>query len=410
MVTAPSPQPVARWQLPRIVPAERWVGGVASAVARELGVQPLVIRLSFVILALAGGWGLLAYAVAWLGLAVAQPNRLAPYHPEPKAATAVHRHVAVGMIVLGLLLFLRSLNIGFDDQVVFPAGFVLTGALIAWTRHQDEAGLSSVVRILTGVAVGVAGIIAFVALSGDVVDTILVFLVALAIVAGMGLVAAPSLANIAGDLDRERQDRVRADERARVAAHLHDSVLQTLALIQRHAEDPSRTAQLARQQERELRHWLYGAPGSGGAEDEVRLGDVLEDMAAEVDATHGLPVTVVAVGEAGPLPRPVLEPLVAAAREATVNAAKHSGAARVDVFAERFPDRIEVYVRDTGKGFDPDTVAGDRRGLAESVIARMIRSGGRANIHSAPGAGTEVELVLPLAGDDRGQETTHHGE
>ena len=398
--------PVRRWQLPRIDPAERWIGGVAAAVARELGVQPLVIRLSFLILALAGGWGLLFYALAWGLLAVAQPNRLAPYRPRPKAASPVHRHVAVAMIVLGLLLALRALNVGFDDRVVFPAGFVLTGILVAWTRHQNDDGLSSVVRILAGVALGVGGIIAFVALSADVVDAALVFLVSVAIVGGAGLVAAPSLARIGQDLDNERQDRVRADERARVAAHLHDSVLQTLALIQRHADDPSRTAQLARQQERELRQWLYGNPGWAGAE-ETRLATALEAMAAEVDAAHGVPVAVITVGDSAELPRTVLEPLIAATRETAVNAAKHSGAARIDVFAERLADRIEVFVRDTGKGFDPDTVPADRRGLAESVRGRMQRAGGRATVHSAPGTGTEVELILPLAPAPSTDSTPH---
>lgn len=220
----------------------------------------MVIRASFLILALAGGWGLVFYAGAWLVLAVGQPSRLAPYHPAPKAATAVHRYVGLAMIVLGLLLALRRLDVGFDDQIVFPAGFVMTGVLIAWTRHQNDGGLSAVVRILAGVTVGLGGIIAFIAVSANVLDAALVFVIAIAIVSGVGLVAAPSLARIAQELDTERQNRVRADERARVAAHLHDSVLQTLTLIQRNAEDPVRTAQLARHQERELRHWLYGHP------------------------------------------------------------------------------------------------------------------------------------------------------
>jgi signal transduction histidine kinase len=392
-VSAP---PSRRWQLPRIDPAQRWIGGVAAALAREIGVQPVVIRASFLILALAGGWGLVLYAGAWLFLAVAHPNRLAPYRPQPKAAGPVHRYVAVAMIVLGLLLVLRNLAFGFEDEVVFPAGFVMTGLLIAWTRHQNDGGLSSVVRILAGVTVGLGGILAFVALSANVVDAAVVFLIAVAIIAGVGLVAAPSLARIAQELDTERQDRVRADERARVAAHLHDSVLQTLTLIQRHAEDPVRTAQLARQQERELRHWLYGQPGGGAGAGATRLGPALEDMAAEVDAAHGVPVVVVTVGDSGELPAGVLEPLVAAAREAAVNASRHSGAARVDVFAERLDDRVEVFVRDTGSGFDPATVPDHRRGLADSILGRLQRAGGQAAVHSTPGSGTEVELILPL--------------
>jgi signal transduction histidine kinase len=386
-----------RWQLPRIDPDERWLGGVAAGIAREIGVQPLVIRLSFGVLALAAGWGVVFYVAAWVGLAVAQPNQLAPYQPQPKAASATHRNVAVAMIVLGLLLALRDFHFFlFKDEVVFPAGFVLTGFLIAWTRHQQEAGLSAVVRIMAGVTVGVGGIIAFVFVSANLVDATLVLLIAIAVIAGIGLVAAPSLARIGHDLDNERQNRVRADERALVAAHLHDSVLQTLALIQRHADDPTKTAQLARQQERELRHWLYGFPGQPTEAGGVRLGSALDDMGAEVDAAHGVAVKVITAGDNSDLAAEVVEPLVAAAREAVVNAAKHSGANRVDVFAERSSDRIEIFIRDTGRGFDPQATAQDRRGLAESIIGRMRRAGGQATITSEPGAGTEVELVLPL--------------
>ncbi|MEZ5410370.1 MAG: PspC domain-containing protein [Acidimicrobiales bacterium] len=384
-----------RWQLPRIDSRERWVGGVAAAVAREIGVQPLVIRAAFAILALAGGWGLLFYGLAWIVLAVAQPDRLAPYQPEPKAASPIHRHIAVGMIVVGLLSVFSQIGFAFFPKIVVPAGFILTGILIAWTRSQDESGVAATARTVIGVVVGLGGLIAFVLVSDSFVNSLVVVLVAIVIAAGVGLVAFPSLARIGRELDAERQDRVRADERARVAAHLHDSVLQTLALIQRHADDPARTSQLARQQERELRQWLYGTPATLA----TRLGPALEAMAAEVDAAHGVPVTVITVGDTTDVDQRRIEPLVAAAREAAVNAAKHSGAPRIDVFAERLPNRIEVFVRDTGRGFDPDGVPPDRRGLADSIRARMQRAGGSATVQSAPGAGTEVELVLPLLVD-----------
>lgn len=384
-----------RWHVPRIDSRNRWIGGVSAALAAEIGVQPIVIRLSFTILIAAGGWGLVLYALIWILLAVAQPRQIAPYRPVPKGASSLHRHVAVAMIVVGLLLVFRSLGIGFVDSVVFPVGFVVTGFLIAWTRHQNEGGLSTVVRILAGVIVGIGGMIAFIILSADLLDALLILIVATAVLLGIGLVATPSLARIGQDLDRERQERVRADERARVAAHLHDSVLQTLALIQRHAADPARTAQLARQQERELRTWLY-QDRSTTAQDRIRLDGALEEVAAEVDANHGVPVKVITVGDSGDFDPDALQPLLAAAREAAVNAAKHSGAKQVDVFAERLPDRLEIFVRDIGRGFDPDDTAADRRGLAESIVGRMERAGGSASIHSAPGEGTEVELRLPL--------------
>jgi signal transduction histidine kinase len=389
--------PSRRWQLPRIDASDRLIGGVSAAVAREIGVQHLIIRLSFAVLALAGGWGLVFYGVTWALLAVAEPRQLAPYRPQPKASSSTHRHAAVVMIVLGLLLMLRNLAVvGFNDGIVFPAGFVMTGFLIAWTRHQPEAGLSAVARILAGVVVGVGGMIAYLLVSIDLIDALLVLLVAIAVVCGVGLVAAPSLARIGHDLDTERQNRVRADERARMAAHLHDSVLQTLALIQRHASDPTATAQLARQQERERRHWLYGRPNDRTAPGTVLLGAALDDMAAEVDAAHGIDVKVITVGDGDALPAGSLDDLIGAAREAAVNAAKHSGVKRVDVFAERLAGSIEVFVRDTGCGFDPGQTGVDRRGIAESIIGRMERAGGSATVHAEPGTGTEVELVLPL--------------
>lgn len=385
-----------RWQLPRIDAADRWIGGVAAAIARELGVDPLVVRVSFAVLILAGGWGLAFYALAWVVLAVAHPRQLAPYTPQPKAASTFYRHIAVAMVVLGLLMALRNTAF-FIDRIVFPVAFVVTGFLVAWTRHVNEDGLAMVVRILAGVAIGVGGMVAFLTLaSTGVAESLFILVIAITIVGGIGLVAAPSLARIGHDLDDERQNRVRADERARVAAHLHDSVLQTLALIQRHADDPVRTAQLARRQERELRTWLYASddetkPGT------VRLGAILEEMAAAVDASHGVPVKVIAVGKnTAEVPEGLIDPLVAATREAVVNAAKHSEAKRVDVFAERHDDRIEIFVRDTGVGFDPSATASDRRGVAESIIGRMERVGGTAQVNSEPGTGTEVELVLPL--------------
>lgn len=388
--------PANRWQVPRIDPDDRWIGGVAAAIATEIGVQPLVMRVSFGVLALAGGWGLAFYAMIWVVLAIGQPRQISPYEPVPKAATPLHRNVAVAMIVFGLLLALRNVAFGFVDQIVFPVGFVVIGFLIAWTRHQNEAGLSTVVRILAGVVIGLGGMIAFLVSATDFVDAVLILIVGIAVVSGIGLVATPSLARIGHDLDHERQERVRADERARVAAHLHDSVLQTLALIQRHAGDPTRTAQLARQQERELRAWLYQPQNETADPGAVRLNSALEEIAAEVDADHGVPVKVIAVGDNTDLPAETIDSILAATREAAVNAAKHSGAGRVDVFAERFDDRIEVFVRDTGQGFDPDETGSDRRGVSESIIGRMNRAGGTAAVHSQPGSGTEVELMLPL--------------
>ncbi|MGI9594961.1 MAG: ATP-binding protein [Acidimicrobiales bacterium] len=384
-----------RWQLPSLDLEDRWVGGVAAAIAVELGVQPLVVRISFAILALAGGWGLVLYAAAWAAFSFLSPPRLAPYTPVPKAASSFHRHVAIVMIVLGLVLGLRALGFGFIDVIVFPVGLVLTGFLIAWSRQQEEGGVSAVVRIVIGVVVATAGLLTVIATSLRFTDAIQSLVVAVAVVGGIALVVAPSVVRIGQDFDIERQERVRADERARVAAHLHDSVLQTLTLIQRNAHDPQRTAQIARQQERELRGWLYGnEPSQPGT---TRLEPALQAVATRVEENHGVMVEVVTVGDTDDIDPESIQGLVAATQEAVTNAAKHAKVNKIDVYAERRPDSIEVFVRDAGVGFDVEVIEDDRQGVRMSIIDRMERHGGRASVHSEPGVGTEVELVQPLA-------------
>jgi signal transduction histidine kinase len=191
-------------------------------------------------------------------------------------------------------------------------------------------------------------------------------------------------------LAAEREERIRSQARAEMGAHLHDSVLQTLALVQKRAEDPRAVAALARTQERELRAWLAGREGGHDG-----LAAALEAAAGDVERAHGVAVEVVVVGDRELDARG--EALVAAAREAMVNAAKFGGGSTVDVFAETDERELQVFVRDRGPGFDPDAVPADRRGVRESIVGRMARHGGRAVIRSAPGSGTEVELALPEA-------------
>ena len=205
--------------------------------------------------------------------------------------------------------------------------------------------------------------------------------------AGLGVVLAPWLHRSRTALNQARADKVRADARADMAAHLHDSVLQTLALIQRQSDDPKAVQQLARRQERELRTWLYGEE-----QPEETLKVALTAAAAEVEDERGVPVEVVMVGDCD-TSDPV-QALVRAAREAMVNAAKHSGADKIDVYAEVSEELIEVFVRDRGQGFDADDVAEDRLGVKRSIIDRMARHGGTATVRSRPGDGTEVRLEI----------------
>jgi signal transduction histidine kinase len=385
----------ARWQTPRIDRNDRWVGGVAAAIAKEIGVQPLVIRAAFIVLALVGGWGLLLYVLTWAWLAIFAPTQISPYHPVPKGATALHRHLGIGMVVVGLMTMLGQLTSSAFTSISWPIGFVFIGALIAWSRGNNEPeGISIVVRIVAGLAVAIGGLLAFAALSYSLWQAVVALIFGIAIIGGITIIAAPSVLQMARSLDGERLDRIRLDERARISAHLHDSVLQTLTLIQRNAEDPQRASQLARRQERELRNWLYGpdATSPGG----VHLGPALEQAAIEVEETFGVQIDVVAVGDNGePVPGDLVT-LIAATKEAMTNAAVHAGVDRIDVFAERTPSGIEIFVRDTGVGFDPLSIDGDRHGVKDSIVARMERAGGVALLHSSPGGGTEVELSLPF--------------
>jgi signal transduction histidine kinase len=214
-----------------------------------------------------------------------------------------------------------------------------------------------------------------------VIAPVLVILVAAA------LILAPWWLRLVRGLAAERAERVRSQERAEVGAHLHDSVLQTLALMQKRADDPREVAALARRQERELRAWL-----NGRRPDEASLAAALEAAASEVEDDHGVPVEVVTVGDA-PLDERAAA-LVAAAREALVNAAKFAGPEPISMYAEVDGARAEVFVRDRGPSFDPAAVPADRRGVRESIVGRMERHGGRATLHTAPGHGTEVELVM----------------
>jgi signal transduction histidine kinase len=213
---------------------------------------------------------------------------------------------------------------------------------------------------------------------------------AVAIVTTMlGLLLGPLIVRLGRSLTSERAARIREQERAEVAAHLHDSVLQTLALIQKRAADPREVAGLARRQERELRHWLQARPHECSQDS---VAEAFERAAAEVEELHRIPIEVVSVGD-----RPIdaeLEAMVQAAREAMTNAAKFADAERVDLYVEVADERVEVYVRDRGVGFDPDAIPSDRRGVRDSIIARMERHHGRAAVHSLPGEGTEVELVM----------------
>jgi signal transduction histidine kinase len=359
-----------------------------------------------------GGWAIPLYCIAWL---------LIPAKGSETSIGARARHdsrgiglaVAIGSLLCVILLVASALNSGAVANWGWPQVVSVICLTLIWRNapEDEQAAMRHLVqpleslstgggtgRRLTVIRLGVSVVL----LAGGVGWLLtsrekLSYLVApvggvLLVAGGLVLLLGPWWLRIARDLVLERQARARAEERADMAARLHDSVLQTLALIQRRADDPQQVVQLARVQERELRSWLFEGRAPGEV-DATSFADGIRQIQRDVEARHGVPVEVVTVGDC------VLEDdvgaLLAAAREATVNAAKWSGASVVSLYAEVEPDKLEVAVRDRGKGFDPDSVPGDRKGLAESIHGRMSRHGGTARVNSAPGEGTKVTLTLP---------------
>jgi signal transduction histidine kinase len=367
----------------------RALGGVAAGVAEHLRVSPLVVRLAFVLLALCDGAGVVMYAALWV---------LVPQGAGPRRPRRSERVQLVALAALGIGGLLLSLALGLSSPAVVPLVVVGGGVALVW-RQADDAqrarwrsgdGRGPLV-VVGGFALVVVGIVGFLATRGELQQAREGLLSTVAVLVGVAVLSGPWWFRMAGDLRDERRERIRVQERAELAAHVHDSVLQTLALIRKAADDPREVNRLARTQERELRTWLY-APAS--TQVELSLSSALEEVAAEVEEDHGIAVEVVTVGDCPTSPR--VTALVAAAREALVNAAKHAGVETVQVYAEVGGERVEVFVKDRGCGFDPGAVPADRYGLAQSVTGRMERHGGRAVVRTAPGQGTEVRLEVPL--------------
>ncbi|MEP9384119.1 PspC domain-containing protein [Nocardioides cheoyonin] len=396
------------------------LGGVAAGLARHLGVPVLAVRAFFVVTAVLSGLGVVLYAGLWIFLRAAPPVE----HSTPGGEAAarggrrparisrfIDKGPALALVALGFgALLLVEMALG-QGAVLWPVVLGVVGIALLW-RQADQAqrerwldrrgrldpirmvfgsgGWASYGRVAAGVLLVVGAFALFTVRGGsaeDAGDLTLAFLVG---ILGIAVVVGPWIHRLVTDLSAEREERVRTQERADVAAHLHDSVLQTLALIQRSADDPATVARLARAQERDLRSWLYDAPGS--AEESFTI--ALRAAAADIEDDHGVVVDVVVVGDA-PLGS-TTTPVVAAAREAMTNAAKHAGTGRVDVYAEIRPDALDVFVRDRGAGFDVALVPGDRHGVRDSIMGRMERHGGEATIRSRPGEGTEVHLHQPL--------------
>lgn len=406
----PLPEPVPVPGPPRLRRhrADGVIAGVSSGIADHLGVPVLWVRVAFVALAGLGGAGLIGYALLWAFLPATDARARRP-------STVRDRQQAVGLVVLGggLALAGAALGTAWAGWVTGPLGVALVGAGVVWreadtgqrTRWRSGAGVVSgvflgggrmaLLRVLAGIALVTTGIAVFLLNQNNLGQTRFALLAAAATLVGVAVLTVPWWLRLMRALGEERRARIRTEERAEIAAHLHDSVLQTLALIQRQSDSAREVRRLARSQERELRSWLYGPQGYGKAQVNgaaAAFAAALQDVAGEVEDTYAVSMQVVVVGDCGldePLPA-----LMQASREAMVNAAKHAGVAEVSVYAEVEPSQVHVFVRDRGAGFDPAAVGADRHGLADSIRGRMQRHGGTVTLRTAPGEGTEVQLAI----------------
>ena len=431
MTTAASRPPLVRG-------SDRVIAGVCAGIARHLGWPVRMVRLGMAVAALAGGAGVAFYAWLWIMVPTADEsakrNARQPASPiAPAVAPAGAPAAAVppdswwssvtgmrygkeillgaGLLLAAGILIARMLGVDVPLGTLIPVAAILGGAAIAWMQLDEtrRAGLvdktkadqaGGWARLAAGLALVVSGVLVMVSGSGSWEQTWLALLSSVAVLGGVALVLLPWGLKFWRDLEAERAGRVRATERAEIAAHLHDSVLQTLALIQRRAGNETDVVRLARAQERELRGWLYRDPGK----DAGQLSEAVKTAAAEVEDSLGHAVEVVTVGDCAMTERH--EALVQAAREAMLNAARHGGGA-VSVYLEVTDGAAEVFVKDRGPGFDPDAVPADRLGVRESIVGRMNRHGGTATINSTED-GTEVRLRLPLpAGAPAGTAATN---
>ncbi|MFF4878037.1 MULTISPECIES: PspC domain-containing protein [unclassified Micromonospora] len=398
-------------------PEHRMAAGVAAGIADHLGISVLRVRVAFMVLLGLSGLGLLLYAAFWAVVPLRPGDTAVP--PRRDVAQLLP-FVGIGLGVLLIQVMVFD-SVGAAGTAGWLVAIIAVGAGVIWHQSAPERRrrwgdtpvpwLGAVVeesdrrafvlRFIGGgvlVAVGIIGVAAVYSPAQNFDAVINGVIFALVGLAGVGVVAAPVLWRTYNQLRSEREGRIREQERAELAAMVHDQVLHTLALIQRNASDVKTVQRLARGQERSLRNWLYKPTASPNE----RFAAALEQAAAEVEDTFAITVEAVVVGDRETDER--VGALVAAAREALVNAARHAGVQTVSLYAEVEPDQISVFVRDRGKGFDPDTVEDHRHGVRGSIIGRMKRHDGRAEIRSGPGDGTEVRLILPISRDSSAAE------
>ncbi|TRX51098.1 PspC domain-containing protein [Corynebacterium guaraldiae] len=359
----------------------RVVAGVAAGLAQNLGVSALSVRIALTALTLLGGVGAMAYAGLWI------------FTPALDDAPSTRRSPLSLMLVF-LSLAGSAVGVlgvsGASLSVAVPLAVVAIGAVLAWLAY--DRGLNTpvgLVAVAAGAVLVIGGVVVA-AVTWESGSGSAILATALTLV-GFGALVVPLVLKLWRSLSQEQAAKAVSEERAEIAARLHDSVLQTLALIQKRAGDSREVTRLARAQERELRAWLFDAPSAAP----TTCFGALEAACGEVEDLFDMRVSAVTVGEDAELTE-AAKLLIQAAREAMVNAGKHAGVDAVDVYAELLAGELSIFVRDRGVGFDVDAIPADRHGIRDSIRARVEGTGGRVRISSTPGEGTEVELAVAL--------------
>ncbi|WP_248966290.1 ATP-binding protein [Sphaerisporangium perillae] len=370
----------------------RLVAGVAQGAAAQLRLDPVVLRLAFVLLTVLDGLGLLAYAALWLFTS----NEQSEGEPPGRDWGQIAAYAVLGMALTAFGWLTGASTGGIGTWSIALGGI---GTLILWQQAEPDRRQRwmtgavrqvrrSWVRAGIGLLLIVTGATGFLASQGQLNQVPPQLLFTGVVAGGMVLIAAPWLAALWKELQKERRERIRQEERAEMAAHVHDSVLHTLTLIQRNANDPFEVTRLARSQERELRNWLYQPK----ADADATMAAAVRRVAAEIEDEHGVPIEIVCVGDCDL--HDGLRAMLQAVRQAMVNAAKYAEAPVISVYTEVEPEEVTVFVRDRGKGFNMDEVPDDRMGIRQSIIGRMERHGGSARVKTEPGEGTEVMLTM----------------
>lgn len=406
----------------------RWVAGVAAGLAAHLAVDVRIVRAALALATLLGGVGALAYVFWWVTIPPGTPGR-EPAAPawarlaRPLTATENGARrglkvsdvvVALGLLAVAALLLASRLGEGPGQNWVVPVLLLLAGAALAWSEldarrpggaghgHGGSAGRVRVARLAGGIAITATGVFLLVGQQAEPMVMVQSALAAIAVLAGVALVLAPWWLRLVRELGDARAERERESERADIAAHLHDSVLQTLALIRTRSTEPE-VVRLARAQERDLRSWLYDDRAPAATSFAVQVKEVvaeIEDTRTHTDGTAPQIETVV-VGDV--VPTEETHAVLAATREALLNAVAH-GRPPVSVYLEASETEVEVFVRDHGDGFDLEAVPADRFGVRESILGRVRRRGGQASVREVPDGGTEVRIYLPRATRGDGEE------